>query len=151
MVAEQDASSRQFIKQIQTLSSIFCQLELDTLAKLVTFKDVYFTLGFGNGKEMIVYVKDEILYLLHCVPVSVIEVITSVKNCYRDLAIRFTVNDRNISGFLTSNNILITVSKLVDCSFSRMIEFKNIEEEIKIQRNSYKLQNKSGYLMHSYH
>ena len=151
MVAEQDASSRQFIKQIQTLSSIFCQLELDTLAKLVTFKDVYFSLRFGNGKEMIVYVKDEILYLPHCVPVSVIEIITSVKNCYRDIAIRFTVNNRTISGFLTSNNILITVSKLVDCSFSRIIEFKNIEEEIKIQGNSYKLQNKSGYLMHTFH
>ena len=100
---------------------------------------------------MIAYVKDEILYLPHCVPVSVIEVITTVNNCYRDVPIRFTVNDRNISGFLTSNNILITVSKLVDCNFSRIIEFQNIDEEIKMKGNSYTFQNKSGYLMHTYH
>lgn len=67
-----------------------------------------------SNNELILYNEFGTLMIPQCVKVNEIEVHNTTR-CYGDIAVRFKVDEHEINGFLTYNNILKRTSDQVNC------------------------------------
>lgn len=93
--------------------------------------DRFIKLNDHSGDEVIVYSRDNLLYMPQCTSVSNVTLQTETKYCYKHTPIIFTIIDKKISGYLTNNNIIRTFSSEANCSsINQLIEIENSNKAV---------------------
>ena len=89
--------------------------------------------------ELIVYVRNNIMYTPKCFIIKDIEVISESNLCFKDIPIKFTKDNKIIFGFLTSNRIIRLTSENITCNGLQSIIFLSNNMALEYIDNKVKL------------
>jgi hypothetical protein len=89
--------------------------------------------------ELIIYVRNNLVYAPKCVIVTSIEVIADSNLCFKDIPIRFLKDNKTTLGFLTTNRIIKLTSNNITCSGLQSIVFLSNSLALEYTNNKVKL------------
>lgn len=109
------------IKLLFNVNSNVCtQLRnlLQVLVKTTNFDAIgkFIVLDDTKRNKVVLHSVQNTLYLPYCVKIDQIQVEKTLNNCYEDLPISFKYQNKEINGFLTTDKIIRTTSRLTTCS-----------------------------------
>jgi len=93
-----------------------CELFYSSLQIFKQQEESFLRIKDANSNSLIIYSRDNKIIIPTCIDVSEIEVIEKTEYCYNDIGVKFVLNEKNTTGFLTKDNILVSHSKHVACS-----------------------------------
>ena len=96
------------------LQKYICHTFINNL-KVFSVNNEYIQFRDLQGNSLILYSDNGQLYIPHCVYVKEIDIVTATKNCFKDVPIKFQINNKTIFAFLQKDNIIKRHSKLVNC------------------------------------
>ena len=80
-----------------------------------------------NDYPIITYVTNGIFFVANCIRVQSIELDTNVQTCFKDIPVKVEINDKIYNYFLTKNNIIRQVSRIVNCAnYNRVISVEDL-------------------------
>jgi hypothetical protein len=98
--------------------------------------------------DLVIYVKNNIVYTPKCAIINEIEIITETNFCFKEIPIKFVKENRTIMGFLNANKIITLSSENIMCNglqsvifLSNNIALEYIDNKV-IITDSRKLSNK---------
>jgi hypothetical protein len=91
--------------------------------------------------EAVLYINDGLAYLPVCTNVSTIQVLNKTNECYRDFAVKYSVGNNEVNGFLRHSNILSQFSDIVNCKSSKrnlviessLVRLKRIHKAVTVE------------------
>jgi hypothetical protein len=121
LFADRDLVNRDVFNMFNHLSEDVCLQFLSTVRAISRLTDEYVRFDDTNGHPYIVYANNGNVFIPTCINVNQIQVLTNFSNCYEDLPVIVTYISTNVSAFLTTDLILRTTSRIVNCN---MIKYR---------------------------
>lgn len=149
LLSDKDFIDRNLLKLYQGITTRFCTTFVTLLKAISKLEDEYMVIEDFRGNEAVVYASHGVVYIPKCQMVEEIEIITNTTNCFEDIPIRFTINNRTFPGFITTEGIVKLTSKLISCDIpiEQIIMLKNGEQVIKRKNNQVELINKKSIIL----
>lgn len=117
-LSENDLISFENRVKILKLEKRFCLMLLTVVNTVRDDGIKIFNIFDREGNDLVLVNNEGVIFVPQCVAITDIEILEG-NRCFKDLAIRFRINDTLISAFLTVNNIISRVSKEEKCEISR--------------------------------
>jgi hypothetical protein len=131
LLAEEDFDKN---RMLATIFSTACSSLTNTLLSHLDESDKFIIISDYELQDSVIYINDGTIYLPVCSNVSTIQVLERTTECYKDFAVKYRVNEKEINGFLRPPNILSQFSEVVDC--------KTTDKNLVLERSSIKLKRK---------
>ena len=124
LLAEIDFNKRQQLELIiniyQTSNLKFCLLYKSILNIFSKLDDEFFKLSDFNGNEAILYSDESRIFIPQCQSIDSLELINSTTNCYKDIPVKISIQNKSINAFLTQDKIIRLASKLTNCKNNKI-------------------------------
>lgn len=115
ILADKDYSDRILYKLFDHVSEELCLVFLNTIRIISRLVDEFVRIEDTDGNSIIVYANNGNVFLPTCVATDIIYVLDNATNCYEDLPVLFNYLNHNLSAFLTTDLILRSTSRMIDC------------------------------------
>lgn len=110
--------------EIKRLKKELCSEFIARLKKLTESNDVFDVIEDTQGKKIIVYALNEIIFIPKCIQIKEIQPIENDGlTCYKDIKVSFLVENKTFEGYLTNNRIIRTTSPIVNCSMKHTFRY----------------------------
>ena len=130
MLSEEDGLKVAEISDYRQLRQRLCEQNMRFLRLLAQHDDTFATIQ-ANNVSTVVYVKNGNIILPKCANVNEIELVGINGECYQNLPIRYTLNNKKGKGFLTQSGVIRIDSIKIPCtSIVRYIPVPNSESII---------------------
>ena len=139
-VADKDFTIFQDSIHKKKLYESMCFLFMNTIKVFSMHQNQYISLLDRKGKNIVLYSTNENIYIPNCFEISQISVHETTENCFKDVPISFTNQNRSINGFLQNNRIITRNSIQISCD-SLSNNFVFVDKYSRIRRNG-----KNNYL-----
>ena len=114
-LADKDFSSFQDSIDKQKIYDSICFLFMNTIKVFSIHQNQYISLLDRKGRNIVLYSTNENIYVPNCIEISQIIVHETTENCFEDVPISFTNNNRSINGFLQNGRIIKRNSIQISC------------------------------------
>jgi hypothetical protein len=131
MLAEADFDK---LNLLSTIARTACSSLINSIRSHIDAQDKFIVINEFGLTDAILYINDGLAYLPVCSNVSTIQVLERTTECYKDFAVKYRVNEKEINGFLRTSNILSQFSDMVDC--------KTTDKNLVLERSSVRLRRK---------
>ena len=145
ILAENDFNKLQNFNERAKISQETCYTVRGWLEVYKFFDNRLFSLNFNENK-LILYVKNNLIYVPQCMDLFEIELVTFSELCFKDIPCRFRKNNSTWSGFLTNEKIIVLSSINITCgglrsviqiSDNQIIEYYNNKVSLLDSRKTY--------------
>ena len=75
--------------------------------------------------DIVLYIEENKILLTTCSNITNIDILEQNQECYKDAKIRFTENNREITAYLTDQNIISDKTTKINCNETKYIQLKN--------------------------
>jgi hypothetical protein len=139
MLAEVDFDKRNLLS---TISRTACSSLINTIRSHIDAQDKFIVISEFGLTDAVLYINDGLAYLPVCTNVSTIQILSTTSECYRDFAVKYTVGNNEINGFLRHSNILSHFSEQVECdSNDRSLVIEGSSIKIKRKQKNVTIEN----------
>ena len=125
------------IKMIERINKRVCKLFRTDLELFRLTKSKFLKLKDDNNNQLILFSSNNAIFVPTCVDIETFFTKDKTIFCYKDIAVSFYLNDKEINGFLTEDLVLVKSSNHVDCTKSpRSFQFPALKVTIELQDNN---------------
>ena len=133
-LADKDFTVFQDTIDKQKLYDSICFLFMNTIKVFSMQQNQYISLLDRKGKNIVLYSTNENIYVPNCFETGQISVHETTENCYEDVPISFTNQNRSINGFLQNDRIIKRNSIQISCD-TLSNNFVSVDKNSRIRRN----------------
>jgi hypothetical protein len=131
LLSDSDYSKLENINSFSVLNRRACYVNMNMLQLYKKTEDKFFKLRDIDSNEAIFYSNYGQIFVPICFPVTSIQIINESKNCFEDIPIQFTFENRTRQGFL-EDGIIRQSTHVVDCNKNTKFLFTKIGTLVRI-------------------
>ncbi len=122
---------------IERINKRICKLFRNDLEVFRLTKNKFLKLKDDNNNQLILFSSNNAIFVPSCVDIDTFFTKDKTIFCYKDIAVSFQLNDREINGFLAEDLVLVKSSNHVECTTSpRSFQFPALKLTIELQGNN---------------
>ena len=138
MLSEEDFTEVVNVAEMRKNRYHECKLFELILKLYIGLGDKFFKVQDFKKNDIVLYVKDHIMYKPKCDSISVITIVNNTNKCYNEIPIIFNYNNKTRHGFLNNDLIIKDVSYEIECKNEiNYVQLRNTKRLIKRDTNKY--------------
>ena len=115
VLADMDFENYETLRIISELSYINC-LRFTAVLNILRYESDRFLIHFDDIRNpLVLYANYGNIFLPKCANVTYMVIITKTEKCYRDVPIKFKLNNTTLNGFLSIEGIVRISSEIIEC------------------------------------